>query len=370
LKRRDFLCATAGGACSLVPKLAKAGADSLRHKAEAKGLVYGCAVKSRNLRDDAQFRAAVTNEAGILVPEYELKRQFIQPEPDRYDFAAVDFILGSAARDGQKARGHTLVWYDANPAWLPNALNDSTTATAKAKLLTEYIAFVAKRYASRMHSWDVVNEAVEPDNRRSDGMRSQSIWYEALGEDYISLAFHAAKQADPHALLFLNDFGVEAPIRWNDRRRKALLNLLDRLKSKDVPVEAFGIQGHLHPYRDGFDAKVFAQFIHDLEGYGIKLMITELDVSDRGGPDDPQKRDADVAAVTKDFLNVALESRQTVGVLTWGLADRYTWLSASDKYKWPDGELPRALPLDGSLARKPMWDAISSAFDLAANRRQ
>ena len=51
-----------------------------------------------------------------------------------------------------------------------------------------------------------------------------------------------------------------------------------------------------------------------------------------------------------------------LGVLTWGLSDRYSWLSNYPDYKWPDGQLSRGLPFDGDLKPKPMRQAMAQAF--------
>ena len=371
MRRREFISGIISAAAvpALVPTSLWASENSLAKLAAAKGLLYGCAVKSRILREDAGFRAAVAAEVGILVPEYELKREVLQPAPGRYDFSGSDYIFSAAIRMKQRVRGHTLAWYAANPPWLPEFLSSRGTTSEKESVLTDYITAVTTRYKGRVHSWDVVNEAIEPDDGRRDGMRSKNIWFDALGENYIALAFFAAKAVDSEAILMLNEFGVEAPVRWNERRRYAVLKLLDRLKAQNVPIEGFGIQGHLHPYRDGFDPEIFRRFIRDLEGYNLKLMVTELDVSDRGGSSvDPNVRDTDVAAVTRDFLDVALDSQNTIGILTWGLSDRYTWLASSEKYRWPDGQYPRALPLDSNFQKKPMWAAIAESLEKTANR--
>jgi endo-1,4-beta-xylanase len=367
MNRREFLAGSAAILASgAFPALANAGA-SMKDKASAKGLLYGCAVGSPNLKKDLPFAEAVSQDAAILVHEYELKRKNVQPKPKGFSFSGADHVMAFAQRNNLKVRGHTLCWYAANPDWLQGAL-ESTAMPAREKLLTDYIDIVVRRYAGRMHSWDVVNEAVEPGDWQWDGMRSSSMWYQAFGENYIALAFDAARAADPNTPLYLNDYSIENNVRWNETRRVAILKLLDRLKAKNVPIDGFGIQGHLKPYRDSFDQEVFAKFLKELEGYDLKLMITEFDVADIQGPADPAKRDAEIAAVTKSFLDVALASPAMTGVLTWGLSDRYSWLSSYPDYKWPDGQLSRVLPYDGNMVRKPMWQAMADAFDAAPVR--
>ncbi|MBZ5763443.1 endo-1,4-beta-xylanase [Rhizobium sp. VS19-DR104.2] len=363
MKRRQLLIGSVATASLCAFRVnAENHGYGLRTLAENKGLYYGCAVASQKLATDAIFADAVAREANILVAEGEMKRDILQPMPDRYNFTAADYIFRSAQRSLQKVRGHTLVWHNSNPRWLMDALDANNRIASKEKLLTGYIDTVVRRYAGRVQSWDVVNEAVDPADWRWDGMRSSSIWYKTFGEDYLSIAFQAAREADPNTPLFLNEFGIENAVRWNETRRTAILKLLDRLLSKNVPIDGFGIQGHMKPFRDAFDEKVFSKFLDDLAGYGLKLMITEFDVADKWGPTSTADRDAGVAALTKSFLDVALSKASMKGVLTWGLTDKYSWLSSDPQYKWPDGQLVRGLPLDVNFARTPMWDEIAAAF--------
>jgi endo-1,4-beta-xylanase len=87
------------------------------------------------------------------------------------------------------------------------------------------------------------------------------------------------------------------------------------------------MQGHLKPFKEHSDDEVYARFLHEVEGLGLKIVVTELDVADRDGPIDIAKRDAEVASATRRFLDASLANRTTLGVLTWGLSHRYSWLS-------------------------------------------
>jgi endo-1,4-beta-xylanase len=367
VNRRQFLAGTAGFLASSALRVHASDA-TLAEAARAKNMDFGCAVTSQHLAADSNYATLVVQQASMLVGEGEMKRGTIQPAADRFDFVGADKIMQFAERNNQRVRGHTLVWYQANPKWLPDALSQAESMQDKEKLLTGYIETVVGRYKGRMHSWDVVNEVVDPGDWRWDGMRAKSIWYQAFGEDYIPLAFQAAKSVDPNAMLYLNENNIESSVRWNESRRTAVLKLLDRLKSKDVPIDGFGIQGHLKPFRDTFDEKVFADFLKKLEGFGLKIMITEFDIADKGGPADPVKRDAEVAAITKSFLDVAVSNRAVTGVLTWGITDKYSWLSSFPDYKWPDGQLARGLPFDSNFRIKPMGEEIRNAFELASAR--
>ncbi|MCF4135954.1 endo-1,4-beta-xylanase [Streptomyces sp. Tue 6430] len=69
----------------------------------------------------------------------------------------------------------------------------------------------------------MVNEPMsDEDEDYSNGNRGvrPQLWFEAMGEQYIDIAFHAAREADPHAVLYLNEYGVEEDgPRWTPSTR-------------------------------------------------------------------------------------------------------------------------------------------------------
>ncbi len=95
-------------------------------------------------------------------------------------------------------------------------------------------------------------------------------------------------------------------------------------------------------------------------------MITELDVVDQKLPLDAGVRDRIVASIYEDYLSAVLDEPAVIAVLTWGLSDRYTYVS--EFHPRPDGAPVRPLPLDSSLKRKLAWNAIARAFDNAPKR--
>ena len=360
LTRRELIRGAATTVAFLgVSGQASATEDSLRARAAASGLIYGCATKSSLLKRDPSYAQALIRDAGILAPEWELKRTAVQPKEGRWDFSGFDYVAAFGHMHNMKLRGHTFVWYTENPPWLEQALAERPSEN----LLTDYVFEGGKRYRGHMHSWDVVNEAIEPDQGDVAGLRINSPWYKAFGPRYIDLAFQAAREADPNCLLFYNDYSTEMDCAIDERRRTAVLKLLENLKSRNVPIDGFGMQSHLKPFQYGLDQRILARFVQEIHGMGLKILITELDVADIGGPQRIAIRDAQIGSVTKNFLDVVLQNPSTLGVLTWGISDKYSWLSTYPAYKWPNGQLSRGLPLDASFRRKPMWDAIASAFD-------
>ncbi|MBN1153832.1 endo-1,4-beta-xylanase, partial [candidate division KSB1 bacterium] len=117
-----------------------------------------------------------------------------------------------------------------------------------------------------IHGWDVVNEAVG-----TDGQLRQNKWLEIIGEDYIVKAYEYARQADPEAQLYYNEYDFEYPAKT-----EGVIRLIKNLESNGVRIDGIGIQGHWfidYPTIDEVEA-----YITVLSSLGIKLMVTELDI--------------------------------------------------------------------------------------------
>jgi endo-1,4-beta-xylanase len=352
LSKRAFV-GSLGAAVLATGAGASVRADAtLRERARARGIVYGTAAATYQLRD-GEFAGALAREAGMLVPEYELKRGVIEPARGTYDFSGTDALLAFARVHDMQFRGHTLVWHHRNPDWLEPALASSRDPA----LLTDYIAAVAGHYRGRMQSWDVVNEALAPKDGRRDGMR-ETVWLKAFGPSYIDDAYHAARAADPGAMLVYNDYGCEGA--ENDRFRAVTLDFLEKAKARGVPIDALGLQGHLAAFGAQVDQNKLALFLQEVRALGLKILVTEHDVSDEGGPSDWASRDRAVADASRRFLDVVLDCDATVAVLTWGLSDRF--LKPEGLKAQLFGDAPRSLPLDAQLARTPLWHALADAI--------
>jgi endo-1,4-beta-xylanase len=350
--------ASAARAVALRPSIVEDGREGLRVLAARRGLVYGTSASTFQLRDGA-FAPVLAREAGILVPEYEMKRGVIEPSRGTYNFSGCDALVKFAGANAMLVRGHPLVWHKRNPGWLEEAVLDWRDSG----LLTGYIGAVVGHFRGHIRSWDVVNEAIAPGDGRSDGLR-ETFWLEAFGPVYIDDAYHAARAADPDALLVYNDWGCEAGAPENDRFRAATLSFLEGARARGVPIQALGLQGHLAAFGTQVDQKKLARFLSEVESLGLRILVTELDVDDTGGPSRMDERDRAVADATRRFLDVMLTSRATTAVLTWGLSDRFL-----DPPNWKQrltGYTPRMLPLGSDLNRTAMWRALANSFEQAA----
>ncbi len=345
------------------PALRAALAEPGLHKrALIGGRFYGAAIDSHVLTADRAFMNAVADECGVITAETAFKWAALHPAANRYSWAQADQIMRYAERAGMQVRGHTLLWHEQNPRWLV----DSLTPQNAERILDSHITTVCRRYRRRLTHWDVANEVLWPADKQPMGLRN-SLWFRTLGPRMLDIAFHACAEADPGALRFINDFGLDYTWPDNEAKRQAMLTLLSDLKARGVPVQGLGMQAHLEAGVDSaLNQKVLEKFCNDVASLGLQIAITELDIRDNRLPADPATRDAAVAAHGRAFLDAVLSCPAVIGVVSWGLSDRRTWLN--DQMPRPDWMPQRPLPLDTELRRKKLWQSIAASLDAASKR--
>ncbi|MEI5687584.1 MULTISPECIES: endo-1,4-beta-xylanase [Sphingomonas] len=375
--RRDLLvAATAVAASAATAPLAAAAPDSLQAIAARRGLRFGSAVPwqagGRNgvpLADPAYARL-IAAQCGLIVAENEMKWQHLRPSPTTFAFGHFDAIMAWAEREHLAVRGHNLLWHQ--PKWLPRWLNDydfgAQPHAAAETLLTTHIRTVMNRYGRRIASYDVVNEAVRPE----DGTLYDTSLSKALGgaEPTLDLAFHTARAAAPDAQLVYNDYMSWEP--GNAKHRAGVLRLLEGFRRRNVPVDALGLQSHL--VTQGPDGTASAaqlqgewrRFLDAVTAMGYGLLITELDVRDNHLPAAIAPRDRAVADFTRAYLDVTLAYPKLRDVLCWGLSDAHSWIEGFEPR--PDHAKRRPTPYDVALRPKPMRAAIAAALAAAPAR--
>ncbi|QAY77065.1 endo-1,4-beta-xylanase [Sphingosinicella sp. BN140058] len=380
--RRDALAmmGSAAAVASAAPAWSKAmlppGGPSLDAIARRKGLRFGSSMglgtqeKPRGFTDP-RYRALMAAECGITTPENELKWSVIrQGGPATWDFEGADRLLAFAEANAMAFRGHTLLWNhpDYAPRWWESYEFGGRPAAEAERLMREHVTRVCGRYGGRIESYDVVNEAID----HKTGALRQTALSRAIGpERLIDVAFEAARAAAPHAELVYNDYMLWEP--GGALHRSRVLQLLEGFRKRNVPVDALGIQAHIgdHDPDKGsafglHDERAWRAFLDRVTGMGYRLLITELDVSDKRLPADIAVRDAAVAEYCRAFLDVTLSYKQLRDVILWGIADRYSWHQGLTPRK--DGLRKRPTPYDEDFRPKPLRDAIARAFAHAPER--
>ncbi|OKK04955.1 endo-1,4-beta-xylanase [Streptomyces sp. CB03234] len=329
---------TALGALAL-PSTAHAADTPLRDLAAAKGIHIGNAVAGYKLSGNAQYAAIAGAQFSSLTPENAMKWSSVEPTRGSYDWAEADQIVAFAQEHGQQVRGHTLVWHSQNPGWLTNG---GFSAAELRAILERHIATEAGRYRGKIAAWDVVNEMFN-----EDGTYRPSLWYNAMGPGYVADALRWARQADPGAKLYLNDYNVEGLNAKSD----ALYNLVRSLKAQGAPIDGVGLQAHFILGQVPSTLQANIQRFADL---GVDVAITELDVRMQLPATDAKltQQAADYSAVVKACLAVS----RCVGITGWDISDADSWV--------PDvfPGYGAATMYDANYRPKPAYYAVATAL--------
>jgi endo-1,4-beta-xylanase len=375
LSRREMLAgaaaASAGCATAVqaVPVKRQPSLDSLARKS---GRHFGSAIAwsppsaDRGSFANPLYAAIAERECELLVPENELKWQWSRPGPNAFDFRQFDAIADYAERHDLKLRGHTLFWTPAKwyPKWLAQYDFGPQAGRSAEALLTNHVQTVCRRYGERIYSYDVVNEAVQPETGE---IRDTNVT-RALGrEAFLDVMFHTARAEAPHAQLVYNDYMSWERNGEDETHMRGVLKLLEGFRKRGTPVDALGIQSHIRLLKHEPVAAIVREsegpwrhFIDEVVGMGYQLLITEFDVNDRTAPSAIGPRDRMVADYARAYLDLMLSYPQLGDVLCWGLVDRYSWLEGFDPR--PDKLPKRGLPYDRDFRPKPLRQAIAVAF--------
>jgi endo-1,4-beta-xylanase len=322
------------------------------------GLLFGSAA-AEVIDNDAPYRELYVTQAKLITTDVALKIGRIAPQPGPKHFETADRLLAFCNQHRIAMRGHCLIWNEWNPAWVKNM-----TIGERRAYFDSYIEEVVARYIGKLQSWDVVNEPFWPGHNAPGGFRVGP-WYDAFGPDYVRRAFERAARVDPHTKLVLNEAQTERDDTLGLAVRGGLLKLVADLKQAGVKLDAVGLQGHLQPQYP-HDPGRFNEFLHKLADLGVDIYITEFDVCDDVFPDDIGARDAAVARTAREFLEPTLRHPAVKALVTWELADNYSFYRGMARDKNPlSTRLPRPLPYDDQYKAKPLWGAIAQALENA-----
>jgi len=380
LTRRQALtggaAVAASGAIARPPQPRPVGPGSLDGIARRSGRRFGSAVgwsragADRGSFANPHYAAILERECELLVAENELKWQWTRPGPDAFDFRQYDAIADYAAGKGFALRGHTLFWTPTK--WYPKWLTEThfRSAAEAEHLLATHVRTVCRRYGTRIYSYDVVNEAVQPETGE---IRDTNVTRALGGEAFVDLMFHNARAEAPHAQLVYNDYMSWERGREDETHMRGVLKLLEGFRKRGTPVDALGVQSHIRLLEPNSVAQIVRQsegpwrrFLDQVVAMGYDLVITEFDVNDRMAPTDIVLRDRRVADYAGAYLDVMLSYPQLRDIVSWGMADRYSWLESFDPRA--DKAPKRGTPYDAHFRPKPLRQAIATALSHAGAR--
>jgi endo-1,4-beta-xylanase len=318
-----------------------ASVGPLRDAATGAGKWVGAAVQSGYIASEPDYVATLSRHFSYLTAEYEMKWDPIQREQGVFDFSGGDAIVAFAEANGMRVKGHALVWHGATPPWVgtlsPPELRDA---------MANHIRTVASHYRGHVAAWDVVNEAIATDG---SGLRD-TVFSRGLGPDYIAAAFRTAREADPGALLFYNEYDAEGKGLKSDR----VYELVQGLKQGGVPIDGVGMQMHVDATSYPQPADIAAN-MQRLAALGLLVNISEMDVRIRTAPGSTAQRLDLQKHVFHDIVAVCAAEARCHAVTFWGFSDKHSWIDAFFGADNP-------LLFDEGYRAKPAFFGVEDAF--------
>lgn len=282
----------------------------------------------------------ITTQFNSIVAENAMKSMYLQPKEGQFIFDQSDRFVDFGIKNDLKIIGHTLIWHSQAPDWFfKDSLGNDIGREALISRMEKHIKTVVGRYRGKIYGWDVVNEAFN-----DDGTWRRSKFFEIIGEEFFSLAFKFAHEADPEAQLYYNDYNTALTAKRDGIAEKIL-----KLKKMGLRIDGIGMQQHNSLTFPSIEE--IEKSINKFFGLGLKVMITELEVSvlpwADSGPTaeitsteayrkklDPYK-DGLPDEINKELgdrylslFNLYLKHKEKIGRVTlWGVSDKDSWLN-------------------------------------------
>ncbi len=279
--------------------------------------------------DSGKDNELVKQHFNVMTPENLMKPEYMQRPQGTFNFKESDHMMSIAERDGITVIGHTLAWHNQSGPFLgiTNTEGKPVTRDEAIQQLKDHIYNVAGQYKGKIHSWDVLNEAINDGAKLpADGDWTKCLrdtqWLKSIGPDYVAMAFQFAHEADPDALLYYNDYNLNIA-----DKAEITAAMVSDLRSQGVPIHGIGMQGH-YSIQTGLGSvrnslKLFSQI------EGIVISVTELDVgvpniNGRMNSTNEKKQ----ALFYAKLFNLYKEYADVIERVTlWGYRDDRSWRS-------------------------------------------
>ena len=330
--------------------------------------MIGVALNQRNVSTPDQINL-VKAEFNSITAENDMKPGELHPKEGVWNWEKADKIANFCRQNGIKLRGHCLCWHSQFADWM---FTDKKGKEVKKEVfyerLREHIHTVVNRYKDVVYAWDVVNEAMADDNGggprwgRFGGQEPspyrQSRHFRLCGDEFIAKAFQFAREADPNALLFYNDYSCV-----DEGKRERIYNMVKKMKDAGVPIDGIGMQGHYNIYFPSEEQleKAIVRFKELVK----HIHITELDIrmnQEMGGQlQFSRGENRPVAGYMNTMLTdqysrvfkIFRKHKDVIDCVTfWNLGDRDSWLGVNN----------HPLPFDENYKPKQAYYAIKN-FD-------
>ncbi len=317
----------------------QSGSATLKELAHRAGVYFGYALRSREFADP-RFMDIVLRDSNAVGSEFEMVTRHIRSEDGKYQWQAADALVAFAQQYNLPFFGHDFLHND-----LPAFITAITDRTKLIDTLQEHIHTIAARYRGRVPYWHIGTELFTP-----EGLRATH-WARIIGPDYLDLALRFAHEADPAAILMLNEARIDELSPFSDIVHAHVAGLLKR----GIPLHAMGF----HAFRDaawGADISNIQSMKKNWQRFadlGLSIYISEMGMTIK----DPSQYEMQAQAY-HNVVKAALEMRPFFkGMIVFGVADHLHWTV------WRYKTQTRPLLFDEHYQSKPAYVAVMKAFE-------
>lgn len=257
---------------------------------------FGTAVSTDEINSNENYFATVKKLFNIVVFENDLKaKRWKNKEKIPATIAAIDKLNASNI----KVKGHVLLWPGFN--YLPDVYKQNKDNPKKIeKLICDHYKSILVETKGKISHWDVLNEAYT-NKDIPEIFGSNDVFFDA---------FKKAKELDPNAKRFINEYGIISGGGINTKKQDWYYNFIKEIDKKtNGAIDGLGMQSHI-----GTDVTPPVKVIEILNRFATlnkEISISEftLDIMD-----DEELR----AKYTRDYMIAAFSNPAVKEFLFWG----------------------------------------------------
>lgn len=238
----------------------------------------------------------------------QFKWSGIEPNKGIINYAPFDNTLSWFNKVGWDMRAHTLLWggnnsedYHCVPKWVMDLSSNPKVMydTCRMRVMRE-----VKRYKGKVKEYDVINEPIHANYLQK-----------IVGDSLNWNCFKWAREADPDARLFVNDYNI---IEWQEQTN-TFVEFVKKLLRNGAPIDGIGAQCHIG---SKVDIANFKARFDQLAQFGLPIKVTEFDMGAKS------LTEQQYAVEMGKMLRLAFSHPAIEGFVFWGLLEP-TWVPES-----------------------------------------
>jgi endo-1,4-beta-xylanase len=216
-------------------------------------------------------------------------------------------------------RGHVMVWPSKRnmPKYVQHWLPENLPQQADREVLnqvSQHIFDISTKTQGLINEWDVLNEPFD-----------NHYLMDAFGNQILLDWFNQAKNENPNAQLYINDYSIISGGGTNTSHQEHYFKTIDYLVSNNAPIHGIGFQGHFSttptPISKVFD--IINRYHQAFPMLAIRTTEFDIDTID-------EQLQADY---TRDFLTIFFSHPATVGIQKWGFWEGAHWRPNAAMYR-------------------------------------